>query len=115
MAEKYPIIDLLQRVLQFRPDATSQQKLGRLEQVLRTSRLTVTETVPLLASLLSISLPEEQYPPLALSPQQQRQQTLETIRALVLELAERQPVLFILEDLHWADPTTLSWLDLMIE
>jgi predicted ATPase len=32
--------------------------------------------------------------------------TLETITAILLELVERQPVLFILEDLHWTDPTT---------
>src|SRR5262249_9132122 len=53
--------------------------------------------------------------PLNLSPQRQRQKTLETIIAILLELAERQPVLFILEDLHWADPTTLEWLNLLID
>src|SRR5262249_38650156 len=51
----------------------------------------------------------------ALSPQRQRQKTLETIVAILLEHAERHPVLFILEDLHWADPTTLELLNLMIE
>jgi predicted ATPase len=49
------------------------------------------------------------------SPQRQRQKTLETITAILLELAEHQPVLFILEDLHWTDPTTLEWLSLVIE
>jgi len=44
-----------------------------------------------------------------------RQKTLETIIAILLELAERQPVLFILEDLHWTDPTTLEFLNLVIE
>src|SRR5262249_42963964 len=55
------------------------------------------------------------YPPLNLSPQRQRQKTLETIVAILLELAERQPVLFIVEDLHWTDPTTLEFLNLLIE
>src|SRR5262249_37773713 len=45
----------------------------------------------------------------------QRQKTLETIVAILLELAERQPVLFIVEDLHWTDPTTLELLNLVIE
>ena len=41
--------------------------------------------------------------------------TLETIVAILLELAERQPVLFILEDLHWTDPSTLELLNLVID
>src|SRR4029453_1182053 len=40
---------------------------------------------------------------------------LETIVAILLVLAEQQPVLFILEDLHWTDPTTLELLNLVIE
>src|SRR5262249_22458999 len=59
--------------------------------------------------------PENRYPPLTLSPQRQRQKTLETIVAILLELAERQPVLFIVEDLHWTDPTTLELLNLVLD
>src|SRR5207248_10089379 len=66
-------------------------------------------------SLLSLPLPENHYPSLNLSPQRQRQKTLETIVAILLELTEHQPVLFILEDLHWTDPTTLELLNLVIE
>src|SRR5262249_32434924 len=55
------------------------------------------------------------YPPLQLSPQRQRQKALETLVAILQELAEHQPVLFILEDLHWTDPTTLELLNLVIE
>jgi predicted ATPase len=50
-----------------------------------------------------------------LSPQRQRQKTLETIIAILLELAERQSVLFIVEDLHWTDPTTLELLNLVLD
>src|SRR5207247_5216711 len=64
---------------------------------------------------LSVPIPENHYPPLNLSPQRQRQKTLETIVALLLELAERQPVLFIVEDLHWTDPSTLELLNLVID
>ncbi|PON13451.1 hypothetical protein C2W62_34320, partial [Candidatus Entotheonella serta] len=65
--------------------------------------------------MLSLSAPEDRYPPLNLPPEQQRQKLLETITTLVTELAEDQPVLFILEDLHWVDPTTLDLLNLLIE
>jgi predicted ATPase len=50
-----------------------------------------------------------------LSSQQQRQRMLESIVAILLQLAERQPILFILEDAHWADPTTLELLELILE
>src|SRR5262249_28429021 len=81
----------------------------------RPYRLPLEETVPLFAPLLSLPVPEHAYPPLNLSPQRQRQKTLETIVAILLELAERQPVLFILEDLHWTDPTTLELLNLVLD
>jgi predicted ATPase len=50
-----------------------------------------------------------------MSPQRQRQKTLETIVAILLEHAERQAVLFILEDLHWTDPSTLELLNLVLD
>jgi class 3 adenylate cyclase/predicted ATPase len=111
----YPLTDLLQRTLQWQHDETSTQKLGKLEQTLSQYRLPLEETVPLFASLLSVPMPENLYPPLHLSPQRQRQKTLQTIAAILLELAEHQPILFILEDLHWTDPTTLELLNLLID
>ena len=78
------------------------------------ARLDVPESLPLLAALLSSDLPEARYPALQLTPQQQRQRTLETLVALVVGRAERQPVLFLVEDLHWSDPTTLEWLGLVM-
>jgi hypothetical protein len=97
----YPLIDLCLRALQASPD-----KLVALEQLLEQYNLATAETVPLLASLLSISLPDGHYPPLALSPQQQRRKTLEALHALVFAQAAQQPLLFILEDLHWTDMDT---------
>ena len=111
----FPLVELFQRLLQFHAEDTLDEKVGKLEQVLRQYRLPVEETMPLFASLLSLPLAEERYAPLALSPQRQRQKTLETLVAILLERAEHQPLLFILEDLHWTDPTTLEWLHLLIE
>ena len=111
----FPLTDLFQRILQFEADETPEAKLDKLEHALSQYRLPLEETVPLFAPLLSLPLPEDRYPPLNLSPQRQRQKTLETIVAILLELAEHQPVLFILEDLHWTDPTTLEFLILVIE
>jgi len=52
--------------------------LVKLEQMLRQYRLPLEETMPLFASVLSVPLPEDRYPPLALSPQRHKQKTLET-------------------------------------
>jgi hypothetical protein len=111
----YPLVDLLQRALQWHPEETPEEKLEKLEHLLSQYRLPVEETVPLFAPLLSVSIPEERYPPLNVSPQRQRQKTLESMVAMLLELAQREPVLFILEDLHWTDPTTLEFLGLLVE
>src|SRR5262249_43536767 len=111
----FPLTDLFQRLLRFHADDTPDEKLGKLEQALSQYRLPLEESAPLLAPVLSLPLPENCYPLLNVSPQRQRQKTLETIVAILLELAEQQPILFIVEDLHWTDPTTLEFLNLVIE
>jgi predicted ATPase len=111
----FPLTDLFQRLLQFQAEDTPDEKLGKLEQMLNQYRLPLEESVPLFAPLLALPLPENHYPLLNLSPQRQRQKTLETLVAVLLELAERQPVLFIVEDLHWTDPSTLELLNLLLD
>jgi len=113
--ELFPLTDLFQRMLRLHAEDTPDEKLGKLEHVLNQYRLPLEESVPLFAPLLSLPLPEDCYAPLALSPQRQRQKTLETMVAILLELAEHQSLLFIVEDLHWTDPTTLELLHLVIE
>jgi len=111
----FPVTDLFQRLLQFHAEDTADAKSEKLEHALSRYRLPLEESVPLFAPLLSLPIPENRYPLLTLSPQRQRQKTLETIVAILLEHAERQPVLFIVEDLHWTDPSTLELLNLVIE
>jgi predicted ATPase len=106
---------MFQRVLNWRQDDTPQAKLDKLEQTLRAYRLELDEAMPLFANLLSLTIPEGHYPSLNISPQQQRQRTLGTILTMLLQQAEEQPVLFILEDLHWTDPSTLEVLDMLLE
>src|SRR2546422_7646259 len=77
-------------------------------------RLPLDEVVPLLAALLSVPV-LERYAPLPWSPQQQKQKTEEALVAWLLTEAERQPVLAVWEDLHWADPSSLEFVGLCIE
>jgi class 3 adenylate cyclase/predicted ATPase len=111
----FPLMDLFQQLLRFEAHETADTKLEKLTHALSQYRLPLEESVQLFAPLLSLPIPEDTYPPLQLSPQRQRQKALEAIVAILQELAEQQPVLFILEDLHWTDPTTLELLNLVIE
>jgi predicted ATPase len=110
----YPVIAHLQRALAFHQDDTPEDRLRKLEDALRPYPLPQAEVVPLFAALLSVPLPES-YPPLILTPQRQRQKTLEALLTWLLVLTERQPLLLVVEDLHWIDPSTLEFLTLLVD
>ena len=110
----YPVIEHLQRLLQWQRDTPAEEKLTTLEQALQTAGLPLAEVVPLLATLLTVPVPER-YAPLTLSPQLQRQKTQAALLAWLLAEAAQQPVLTVWEDLHWADPSTLELLALMLD
>jgi class 3 adenylate cyclase/predicted ATPase len=111
----YPWIELLERVvLHFEREESSQQKLRKLEGFLVQYGLPLAEAVPLLATLLSLPLTAD-YAPLALSPERQKQQTLQALLTILLRIAAQQPVLFVMEDLHWVDPSTLELLSLLVD
>ncbi len=112
----HPVIEHVQRVLGWQREApTAETKLTKLEQMLAGTGRPLAESVPLIAALLSLPLPEGRYPALTLTPEQQREQTQDLLVAWMLEEAERQPMLIVWEDLHWADPSTLQVLGLFIE
>jgi predicted ATPase len=50
-----------------------------------------------------------------LAPEQHKQRTLQALLTLLLRMAAQQPVLFVMEDLHWVDPTTIEFLTLVVE
>jgi predicted ATPase len=110
----YPISDLYQRALQLRREDASDAKLEKLERALVQISLPLPEMVPPLASLLSLPL-GERYSSFTLTPQQQKQKTLEVLLVVLMGLSTQQPALFILEDLHWIDPATIELLELLID
>src|SRR5215510_11951637 len=86
----YPMIDLLERA------ESPQQKLRKLEGFLVQYGLPLAETVPLFAALLSLPLGTD-YAPLTVSPEQQKQQTLQALLTVMLRIAAQQPLLFVME------------------
>ncbi|HEX6903877.1 MAG TPA: protein kinase [Thermoanaerobaculia bacterium] len=111
-----PIVHLLTREILAAGDGaeiSSEEKLRRLERVLDEHGLPRPDYVPLLAALLSFPTGES-YPSLVLSPEARRQRTLAAVLALLGAMAERHPLVLVVEDLHWIDPSTLELLDLLL-
>src|SRR6516162_6292611 len=109
-----PIITQLERAAGFKADDTPEQRLDKLEAFLGVDRSRIEVVAPLFAALLSIPF-GDRYPPLALSPTQQRRRTLAALLDQFEGVARRRPILLLFEDLHWADATSLELLDLAIE
>ena len=111
----YPMIDVLERVvLQFQRGDDQKEKLSRLEGFLVQYGFSLPEMVPIFANLFSVQL-DEKYTPSSLSPELQKQKIFQTLIGVLLEIAGRQPLLLVMEDLHWADPSTLEFLDLLVD
>ena len=110
----HPVIELFERALEFGRDETPASKLDKTATALRRYGFLRPETLSLWASLLSVPLPND-HPPLNLTPQRQKRKTFEAIVDLLLALAAEHPVVFIIEDLHWIDPSTRELLELILE
>ena len=110
----HPFVAQLERAAGFKADDTSEQRLDKLEVLLAMSASRVPAAAPLIAALLSIPF-GKRYPPLTLSPAQQRRQTLAALLDQFEGLARRQSILLLFEDLHWADATSLEVLNLTVE
>src|SRR5215475_2565733 len=87
-------------------DEPAERRLADLENTLTLINLDPAENVPLLAALLDMPLPKERM--LALAPEELRRRQFAALTNWVMAGARAQPIVLILEDLHWADPTTLD-------
>ena len=110
----YPTITQLERAAGYRREDTVDQRLDKLEAVLAQATNDLGEAAPVLAALLSLPT-GERYLPLNLTPQTQKEKTLQALVAQVSGLAARQPLLMLFEDAHWSDPTSLELYDLIID
>jgi class 3 adenylate cyclase len=101
----YPVIQRLERAARFSAGDDSDAKLDKLEKLLELAADDIQAIAPLFATLLSLP-GEDRYGALDLTPQQRREQLVETMIEQLLALSRQRPVLFVLEDAHWIDPTT---------
>jgi predicted ATPase len=110
----YPVAEMLRRLVAAEGSESPDEQLAQLESRLTTAGLKPAEAIPLIAPLLNQPLTEK-YPPSSLSPEQQRRRLFATLVEWVLGAARVQPLLIATEDLHWADPSTLELIQLLVE
>ena len=110
----WPIIDNFERTLKFNRDETTDAKLDKLEALVVTHYGRPLADVRFVASILSIPC-EQRYGALPMTPQKHKDETLRTLVDLTEAAARQQPSVMLFEDAHWADPTTLEVLDLLID
>jgi hypothetical protein len=109
----YPIIDNFERALRFARDDTAEQKLDKIEALVVGQYGRPREDVRFIAAMLSIP-GEERYGTVAMTPQKFKDETLRALADATEAIARRQPTVMLFEDIHWADPTTLEVIDLLI-
>ena len=110
----YPVIDLLQRQLEFDSKDSSDMKINKIEDAMSQYGFPLPEAVPFLAYLLSIPTPDH-YPPISMTAKKQKQHILEILLTWLLKISEQQPLIFVMENLHWVDPSTLEHLTQLMD
>jgi class 3 adenylate cyclase/tetratricopeptide (TPR) repeat protein len=110
----YSVSEMLRQMLAGGGNSGPEDELAQLEPRLALAGLKAAEAIPLIAPLLNLPLPPE-YQPSGLSPEQQRRRLLATLVEWVLGSARAQPLIIATEDLHWADPSTLELIQLLVE
>ena len=110
----HPVVAQLERAAGFASHDEPGDRLAKLEALLAQGAEQLDEAAPLVGALLGVPT-DERYPALNFSPQRQKQRTFEVLIEQLVGLARQRPVLQLYEDLHWADPSTLELLDMVVE
>ena len=110
----HPVIGQLERELRFDKSDDAARKLDKLDAALAEHNPSVADTAPLIAALLSLEA-EDRYPAVEVSPQMFRRKSLEAVLAMIEAKAAEMPLLVLVEDAHWIDPSTVELLGLLVE
>ncbi|MBI2363426.1 MAG: AAA family ATPase [Deltaproteobacteria bacterium] len=108
-----PVIDLLKAYFAIEDRNDARRIREKVTGKLLTLDKALEPSLPVFLALLDVA--GEDQPWQSLDPPQRRQRTLEAIKRLVLRESQVQPLLLVLEDLHWIDSETQAILDSLIE
>jgi class 3 adenylate cyclase/tetratricopeptide (TPR) repeat protein len=110
----YPVIGQIWRGAGFVSGEPAAARLDKLEMMISRAQLDIGEIVPYLASLLAIPT-EGRYPALEMSPSEVKERTIAALISMVVGVAKSVPVVMLLEDAHWIDPTSLDLTGRLVE
>jgi class 3 adenylate cyclase len=110
----YPVIGQIWHAAGFVSGEPAAARLQKLERTIEATGLTCDEAAPVLAAVLAIPT-GNRYPPLDLAPAELRERTLAALIAMTVGLTHQAPILMLLEDAHWIDPTTLDLTNRVVE
>jgi hypothetical protein len=110
----YPVIGQIWRGAGCVSGEPAAARLDKLETMISRARLEISEIAPYLASLLAIPT-EGRYPALEMSPSEVKERTIAALIALVVAIAKAVPLLMLIEDAHWIDPTSLDLVGRIVE
>jgi class 3 adenylate cyclase/tetratricopeptide (TPR) repeat protein len=110
----HSIRQMLSRWLEVQGATIPDDRVERLERALASAGLQPEEASPLIADLLELPL-GNRYPALTLTAEERRRRLLATLTRWVFGAASLQPVVMVVEDLHWLDPSTLELVQLVAE
>ncbi len=105
----HPASEALHKILKIEREQTDDEKRQRLKDHLESLGLDLATTLPHFCDLLSVPH-DPDYPPPAVSSPKQKELTLEYLHQWLSALSQQRPILFVVEDLHWVDPSTLDFL-----
>src|SRR5262245_564404 len=110
----YPVILHAQRAAGFKREDATKTRFDKLKLLLAQTGENIAEITGLMADLLGLA-DEGRHPMLPPDPQRRRELILGGLLQQLEALAHQRPVLMIFEDAHWADATSLEFLDRIVE
>ncbi|MGO9602139.1 MAG: adenylate/guanylate cyclase domain-containing protein [Candidatus Binataceae bacterium] len=110
----YAITQTLKRGFLWRGDESYEEQAKTLDLSMQLAGMDLEETVPIVARMLGMAVPPK-YSPVVIPPDQERKQLLSALIAWVFGVSRLQPLVIVLEALHWVDPSTMELVQLLAE
>lgn len=110
----FPVVNQIERAAGFERSDTPERRQAKLRKFLEFFAAAPDVEAPFVADLMSLAGPRGGASK-GLTPPQCKERTLATLLAMIGSLATRQPLLLLIEDAHWIDPTSFELLGMLVE